>query len=390
MKKIRKNYSLEFKIQAVSLSEQRGNVSSVAEELGICKESLVNWRKLHKEGKLSKEKQISSDPIREELLRLRKELEETKLERYILKKPGRHLLQERRVRYKFIKEHAGVFPVGRMCEVLKVSRSSFYHWKKRKPSSRSERRAILSSEIFSIYHWSRGRYGSPRIARELEAKGMRASRPLVARLMRERNLRSIVKKKFKKTTNSSHRYPVAENYLNQNFQVKSSKEVWVSDITYIRTGQGWLYLTTVIDLFDRKVIGWSLSETMKAQDTSIAALKMARLHRPLQDHDSLIFHSDRGIQYACTEFTSIVGKNITRSMSGKGNCYDNAVAESFFKTLKTELVYQNRYETRDHAKNSVFEYIETFYNTHRRHSALGNLTIKEYQNLMSNQSKNVA
>jgi len=129
---------------------------------------------------------------------------------------------------------------------------------------------------------------------------------------------------------------------------------------------------------------------MKAQDTSIAALKMARLHRPLHDHDSLIFHSDRGIQYACTEFTSIVGKNITRSMSGKGNCYDNAVAESFFKTLKTELIYQNKYETRDHAKNSVFEYIETFYNTQRRHSALGNLTIKEYQNLMSNLSKNVA
>ena len=177
-----------------------------------------------------------------------------------------------------------------MCEVLKVSRSSFYHWKKRKSTKRSERRAVLSAEIFSIYHWSRGRYGSPRIARELEAKGMRASRPFVAKLMRERDLRSIVKKKFKKTTNSSHRYPVVENYLNQNFQVTSSKEVWVSDITYIRTGQGWLYLTTVIDLFDRKVIGWSLSETMKAQDTSIVALKMARLHRPLQDHDSLIFH----------------------------------------------------------------------------------------------------
>lgn len=164
----------------------------------------------------------------------------------------------------------------------------------------------------------------------------------------------------------------------------------MSDITYIHTGQGWLYLTTVIDLFDRKVVGWSLSGTMKAQDTSIAALKMARLHRSLQDHDSLIFHSDRVIQYACTEFTSIVGKNIIRSMSGKENCYDNAVAESFFKTLKTRIVYQNKYETRDHAKNSVFEHIETFYNPHRRHSALGNLTIKDYQILMSNQSKNVA
>jgi transposase InsO family protein len=140
-----------------------------------------------------------------------------------------------------------------MCEVLKVSRSSFYHWKKRKPTMRSERRTVLSAEIFSIYHWSRGRYGSPRIVRELESKGIRASRPFVAKLMRERGLRSIVKKKFKKTTNSSHRYPVVENYLNQNFQVKSSKEVWVSDITYIRTGQGWLYLTTVIDLYDRKL-----------------------------------------------------------------------------------------------------------------------------------------
>lgn len=156
---------------------------------------------------------------------------------------------------------------------------------------------------------------------------MRASRPFVAKLMRERDLKSIVKEKFKKTTNSSHRYPVVENYLNQNFQVKNSKEVWASDITYIRTGQGWLYLTTVIDLFDRKVIGWSLSETMKAQDTSISVLKMARLHRPLQDHDSLIFHSDRGIHYACTEFTSIVGKNITRSMSGIAQHITNTLNE---------------------------------------------------------------
>lgn len=140
-----------------------------------------------------------------------------------------------------------------MCEVLKVSRSSFYHWKKRKPSKRSERRAILSAEIFSIYHWSRGRYGSPRIARKLEAKGMRASRPLVARLMRERNLRSIVKKKFKKTTNSSHRYPVAENYLNQNFQVKRSKEIWVSDITYIRTGEVAAIFETVSFYFNFRI-----------------------------------------------------------------------------------------------------------------------------------------
>lgn len=208
--------------------------------------------------------------------------------------------------------------------------------------------------------------------------------------MRELNLRSIVKRKFKKTANSSHKYPGVENLLNQNFQVKEKNKAWVSDITYIRTGEGWLYLTTVIDLFDRKVIGWSLSDTMRAKDTSIAALRMARLHRPLNENDRVIFHSDRGIQYACEEFASIVGKNITRSMRVKGNCYDNAVAESFFKTLKTELIYQNKYKTREIAKTSVFEYIEAFYNTHRRHSALGNLTIKEYHNLMFNQSKKAA
>lgn len=279
-----------------------------------------------------------------------------------------------------------------MCEVLQVSRSSYYNWLKRKPGKRFVRRAFLSSEIASIYHWSRGRYGSPRIAKELQSKGIKVSRRFVSNLMREQHLRSIVKRKFKKTTDSSHKYPVVENLLNQNFQVREKNEVWVSDITYIRTKEGWLYLTTVIDLFDRKIVGWSLSETMKAKDTSIAALKMALFHRPLKEGHRLVFHSDRGIQYACEEFVSVVEKNkqITQSMSGKGNCYDNAVAESFFKTLKVELIYQNSYATREKAKSSVFEYIEAFYNTHRRHSALGNLTIKEYQNLMLNQPKKVA
>lgn len=279
-----------------------------------------------------------------------------------------------------------------MCEVMRVSRSSYYHWLKRKPGKRSIRRVFLSSEIASVYHWSRGRYGSPRIAKELQTKGIKVSRQFVSKLMKEQHLRSIVKRRFKKTTDSSHKYPVVENQLNQNFRVREKNQAWVSDITYIRTKEGWLYLTTVIDLFDRKVVGWSLSETMKAKDTSIAALKMALFHRPLRDSHQLVFHSDRGIQYACEEFVSIIEKNkqITRSMSGKGNCYDNAVAESFFKTLKVELIYQNNYTTREKAKGSIFEYIEAFYNTHRRHSALGNLTIKEYQNLMFNQSKKVA
>ena len=174
------------------------------------------------------------------------------------------------------------------------------------------------------------------------------------------------------TTDSSHKYPVVENHLNRNFSVGKPNSAWVSDITYIRTKQGWLYLNTVIDLFDRKVIGWSLSSTMYAKDTSMSAFKMALSNRPLMKTDSLIFHSDRGVQYSCKEFVSMVGKNkqIIKSMSRKGNCWDNAVAESFFKTLKMELIYQNRYETRKQAELSIFEYIEGFYNTHRRHKHL--------------------
>lgn len=197
----------------------------------------------------------------------------------------------------------------------------------------------------------------------------------------EKHMRSITKLKFKRTTISSPKYPAAENMLNQNFKVSNENQVWGSDITYLRTAEGWAYLTEIIDLFDRKVIGWSLSETMCAMDTSISALKKALLNRPLLYNQKLIFHSDRGIRYACKNFVCILKKSdqILHSMSRKDNCYDNTVAESFFNTLKTELIYHKKYKSRKKAKKSIFEYIEKFYNTSRRHSALGNLTIEEFQ-----------
>ena len=236
------------------------------------------------------------------------------------------------------------------------------------------------------------RYGSPRITKELNVQGLKASKPLVAKLMRNESIRSIVKKRYKVTTNSNHKYPVVENKLMQQFRVKERNDVWVSDITYISTKQGWLYLTTVIDLFDRKVIGWALSKTMSAKQTSIAAFEMARINRPIKEQKELVFHSDRGIQYACGEFVAELNKSktIVRSMSRKGNCWDNAVAESFFKTLKTELVYHNTYFTREQAELSIFEYIETWYNRKRRHQHLNNLTILELENLITNDFKHVA
>jgi len=207
--------------------------------------------------------------------------------------------------------------------------------------------------------------------------GYRVSKNQVAAIMRDEGLRSIVRKKHVGTTDSKHNYPVVDNILNRNFMVTGPGQVWVSDITYIRTSQGWLYLTIIIDLWDRKVIGWSLSRSLRAVDTVIPAWIMATKNRPITRE--LIFHSDRGIQYACTEFQKLLdGQSLVkRSMSRKGNCWDNAVAESFFKNLKMEWVYQRKYRSRMQAALSVFEYIESWYNTDRIHTAL-EMSIRDF------------
>jgi transposase InsO family protein len=198
--------------------------------------------------------------------------------------------------------------------------------------------------------------------------------------MQKANIKSIIRKKYRvQTTDSNHKYEVADNHLNREFSTYRLAQKWVSDITYIRTAEGWLYLIAILDLGDRKIVGWALSTTMKTVDTSIASWKMAVKNRPISQH--LLFHSDRGVQYACTDFKEqlIKGLPVLQSMSRKGNCWDNAVAESFFKTLKTELVYHSDYLTKQPAGLAVFEYIEGWYNKRRRHSALGNRSPEQYQ-----------
>jgi putative transposase len=243
-----------------------------------------------------------------------------------------------------------------MCTLFKVSRGGFYTWLKDTPSNRSVENSMLEQEIIKAFQSSKSIYGSPRITQELHRKQIKVSRPRVARMMRKAHLRSIVNKKFRVTTDSNHKFPIPENKLDRNFQPGTLGAVWVSDITYIRTKQGWQYLTTVIDLGDRKVVGWALSTTMKATDTSIPAFRMAQSNRPITQE--LIFHSDRGIHYACNEFRKLLEGNplIIRSMSRKGNCWDNAVAESFFKTLKSECIYQNKFANKEQAALVVFEY----------------------------------
>jgi len=257
------------------------------------------------------------------------------------------------------------------------------------PSKRSIENDLIEAEVRQSFENSKKIYGSPRISLELNKKNIKVSRPRVARMMRKAKLRSIVKKQFKVTTDSSHKFPVPENILDRDFKPGIISAVWVSDITYIRTKKGWLYLTTVIDLGDRKILGWALSLTMKAIDTVIPAFKMAQKRRPITQE--LIFHSDQGVQYACNEFRCLLEKNplITRSMSRKGNCWDNAVAESFFKTLKAECIYQHKFADKEQAALVVFEYIETWYNRKRLHSALGYQSPEEFgKNL--NKQKNAA
>jgi len=211
-----------------------------------------------------------------------------------------------------------------------------------------------TSQILKVYADSKSTYGSPRITRELNKQGIKVSRLRVARLMQKAKIRSIIKRKFKVTTDSEHKYATMENKLGRDFKPGIIGAAWVSDITYIKTRQGWLYLTTVIDLGDRKVIGWALTQTMKATETVIPAFKMAQMNRPITT--KLLFHSDRGVQYGCNEFRDLLNKNplITRSMGRKGNCWDNAVAESFFKTLKAECVYQNNFENKQQAALLIF------------------------------------
>jgi putative transposase len=272
-----------------------------------------------------------------------------------------------------------------MCQVLRVSISGYYYWLQHPIGLRASKEQQLLAAVKKVYHQSDCRYGSPRIAVDLREQGIPVSRPRVARLMRKHSIRSIIRRKYRvQTTDSNHGYAIADNYLNRDFSATRLAEKWVSDLTYIKTQQGWLYLTAVLDLADRKVVGWALSETMEAQVTSVAAWRMAVGNRPITK--SLLFHSDRGVQYACREFRSqLKGKPVLQSMSRKGNCWDNAVAESFFKTLKTELIYHRKFATRQEAKLAIFEYIEGWYNRKRRHSALGYHTPCHLENLFLQQ-----
>lgn len=264
-----------------------------------------------------------------------------------------------------------------MCKVLRVPRGSYYRWLKDPEGQRKRKRMELDEKIKDAYFLAKGRNGSPRLAKDLQASGTSVSRTTVACHMKQMGLRSKLSKRYKVTTNSSHGYNVAPDLLNRNFYRDQPVNACVSDLTYIPCLGGFLYLTSVLDLFDRKLIGWSISDSMSASNTVIPAIRMANRNRLFPE--GMIFHSDRGVQYACIQTVNVLkSMKVEQSMSRKGNCWDNAVAESFFKTFKSELIYGTKLKTKEQMRLCVFEYIESWYNHKRRFSALDNLTIDEF------------
>jgi transposase InsO family protein len=281
------------------------------------------------------------------------------------------------MRYEFIGRHVAEFPVVAMCRVLKVSRSGFYAWKLRPDSPRVKQDRRMAVTIATIQQMVRRVYGAPRVHRELKAQGKKVSRKRVARLMRQNGLQSRCRRKFRVTTQSNHSQPVAPDRLERDFTPKVPNQAWVADITYIATREGWMYLAVVLDLYSRMVVGWQLSERLTRQ-LVVEALQMGLDRR--KPSGVLVHHSDRGSQYASGEFRQqLKAHGILASMSRKGNCWDNAVAESLFASLKTELDHQGAFQTREQARREIFEYVEVFYNGFRRHSTLGYVSPREFE-----------
>ena len=273
-----------------------------------------------------------------------------------------------------------------MARVLGVSPRSYYDYRNNKYNKRELKKEYYMSEIQKSYILAHGRYGSPRLSVELQKQNISISLTTTAKYMKELGLQSILTKKFKVTTDSKHKLNIAPNLLNREFTPSAPSMVWISDITYIYTLGGFIYLTTIIDLYDRKVIGWSISSDMTKEQTVIKAFEMAKKNRQITK--GMLFHSDRGSQYASHEFIEILKSNIiVQSMSRKGNCWDNAVAESFFKSLKCEMIYGNKLISAEKMELQVFEYIEIWYNKVRRHSAIGNLNIEEFWIKINNENK---
>lgn len=281
------------------------------------------------------------------------------------------------MKYAWIKEQSSDCSVETLCRFMAISRSAYYAWLQRSPTECEKDDKALTEIITRVFNKSRATYGTRRLKKALFQQNQIASRRRIGRLMRDAKLACKTRRKFTATTNSKHDLPIAENHLDRQFEVNQANQVYAGDITYIHTQEGWLYLAVVIDLFSRQIVGWSMTEHMRAKLVNDALLMAIWKRKPAK---GLLWHTDRGSQYASESHRVLLKQHdIRQSMSRKGNCWDNAVSESFFHTLKTELVHHQTFRNRDEARQAVFEYIEVFYNRERLHSANGYLSPVDYE-----------
>ncbi|EKO6904940.1 IS3 family transposase [Escherichia coli] len=371
-KKPRKQHTPEFRNEALKLAERIG-VAAAARELSLYESQLYAWRSKQQQQMSSSERESE---LAAENVRLKRQLAEQAEELAILPK-GRDILREApEMKYVFIENHRAEFSIKAMCRVLRVARSGWYVWLRRRHqmSLRQQFRLTCDAAVHKAFFEAKQRYGAPRLADELPEFNIKT----ITASLRRQGLRAKASRKFSPVSYRAHGLPVLENLLEQDFSASGPNQKWAGDITYLRTGEGWLYLAVVIDLWSRAVIGWSMSPRMTAQ-LACDALQMAlwRRKRP----ESVIVHTDRGGQYCSGDYQALLKRhNLRGSMSAKGYCYDNACVESFFHSLKVECIHGERFSSREIMRATVFNYIKCDYNRWRRHSACGGLSPEQFEN----------
>lgn len=381
-----KKYDRAFKEYAVKLSYERGKgqIVVIERELGITPSCLNRWRQDFEKygaGSFCGTGYLKLTPNQFVVTNLENKIKDSEVALEILKRGTEPVIQGQIATKEFIEENKSKFSILKICAVLGVSRTTYYRRKKQELSDTESRIILLKQEIVSIFNEHKQTYGCGKITKELHERGFKIQNSQVTLYMRSLGLRSKTKRKYKPTTDSNHNHYIFPNVLNRQFIVAAPAKAWVSDITYIQTVRGFVYLTVIMDLFDRKIIGWSLSDGMTTKETTLPAWEMAVRNRKITE--DLIFHSDKGVQYANKMFSKALNahKFVRRSMSRKQNHNDNAVCESFFRSLKLELIYGSTLLTRKQMKAEVYEYIENWYNKKRRHSFLGYKTIEEFDRI---------
>ncbi|WP_139764941.1 IS3 family transposase [Salmonella enterica] len=375
-KKPRKQHTPEFRQEALKLAERIG-VAAAARELNLYESQLYNWRSKQQNQLSSSERE---QEMSAEIARLKRQLAERDEELAILQK-GRDILREApEMKYVFIENHQAEFNIKAMCRVFQVARSGWYVWHQRRHqiNRRQRFRLVCDNVVREAFSDAKQRYGASRLTDELRAQDYQFNVKTVAASLRRQGLRAKASRRFRPVSYRKHGLPVSENLLKQDFYASGPNQKWVGDITYLRTGEGWLYLAVVIDLWSRSVIGWSMSSRMTAQ-LACDALQMALWRRKCPEN--VIVHTDRGGQYCSTDYQNLLKRhNLRGSMSARGCCYDNACAESFFHTLRVECIHGEDFVSREIMRTAVFNYSECDYNRWRRHSACGGLSPEQFEN----------